>query len=251
MGLKALVTGASSGIGYAYAKYLSNNDWELKLISNNKERSKKAEIDLAYKNAKFYTADLGKPESIKYIVESQEAPDLIVANAGIAVNGSIGKLSIDEKNHAYYLMCGGVIDMIEGFLPKMIKKGNGRIVIISSIGAITAMPKSSIYSSIKSGIYAYGKSISAELKDKKISVTVSLPGYVRTSAHKRAGLNHLEKKIPNWMWINPEQVVKETENASLNGKIEIVPGMVYKITKPFLKFQSAINIWKSMTKRDQ
>ena len=113
------------------------------------------------------------------------------------------------------------------------------------------MPKSSIYSSIKSGIYAYGKSISAELKDKKISVTVSLPGYVRTSAHKRAGLNHLEKKIPNWMWINPEQVVKETENASLNGKIEIVPGMVYKITKPFLKFQSAINIWKSMTKRDQ
>ena len=251
MGLKALITGASSGIGYAYAKHLSNKGWELKLISNNEERSKKAKINLAYKNAKFYTADLGKPESIKSIVESKEVPDLIVANAGVAVNGSIGQLNTDEKNHAYYLMCGGVIDMIEGFLPKMIEKGNGRIVIISSIGAITAMPKSSIYSSIKSGIYAYGKSISAELKDKNISVTVSLPGYVRTSAHKRAGLNHLEKKIPNWMWINPEQVVKETENASLKGKIEIVPGLVYKITKPFLRFESAINIWKSMTKKDQ
>jgi short-subunit dehydrogenase len=76
-------------------------------------------------------------------------------------------------------MCGGVIDLIEGFVPKMIKKGDGRIVIISSIGAITAMPKSSIYSSINLALYAYGKSISAELKNKDISVTVSLPGYVR------------------------------------------------------------------------
>ena len=132
----------------------------------------------------------------------------------------------------------------------MIERGSGRIVIISSIGAITAMPKSSIYSSIKSGIYAYGKSISAELKHKGINITVSLPGYVRTSAHRRAGLNHLETKIPKWMWISPETVVKETEKASRNGKTEIIPGIIYRITKPFLKFQSAINIWRSITKRN-
>ena len=250
MNLKALITGASSGIGFAYAKYLSNHRWDLSLISNNEERSKQAKINLAYENAKFYTADLGKPDSIKSIVNSQRTPDLIVANAGIAVNGPIGQLSTDEKNHAYYLMCGGVIDLIEGFLPSMIERGNGRIVIISSIGAITAMPKSSIYSSIKSGVYAYGKSISAELKDSGISVTVSLPGYVRTSAHKRAGLDHLEKKIPSWMWVNANEVVKETEKASKNGKTEIIPGKVYKFTKPFLKFNSAINIWQSITKRN-
>ena len=251
MHLKALITGASSGIGFAYAKYLSNHRWDLSLISNNEERSKQAKINLAYENAKFYTADLGKPDSIKSIVNSQRTPDLIVANAGIAVNGPIGELSTDEKNHAYYLMCGGVIDLIEGFLPSMIERGNGRIVIISSIGAITAMPKSSIYSSIKSGVYAYGKSISAELKDSGISVTISLPGYVRTSAHKRAGLDHLEKKVPNWMWIKAEQVVKETEKASLNKKTEVVPGKVYKITRPFLRFKTAIDIWKSITKRNQ
>ena len=251
MNLKALITGASSGIGFAYAKYLSNQGWDLSLISNNKERSKKAELNLAYENAKFYTNDLSKPDSIKSIVNSQRTPDLIVANAGIAVNGPIGQLSADEKDRAYYLMCGGVIDLIEGILPSMIERGNGRIVIISSIGAITAMPKSSIYSSIKSGVYAYGKSISAELKDSGISVTVSLPGYVRTSAHKRAGLDHLEKKVPNWMWVKPEQVVKETEQASLNKKTEVVPGKVYKITRPFLRFKTAINNWKSITKRNQ
>jgi len=251
MNLKALITGASSGIGFAYAKYLSNQGWDLSLISNNEERSKQAELNLAYENAKFYTNDLSKPDSIRSIVNSQRTPDLIVANAGIAVNGPIGQLSTDEKDRAYYLMCGGVIDLVEGFLPSMIERGNGRIVIISSIGAITAMPKSSIYSSIKSGVYAYGKSISAELKDSGISVTVSLPGYVRTSAHKRAGLEHLEKNIPNWMWIDPEQVVKETEKASIKKKVEIIPGKVYKITKPFLNLKIANKIWRSLTKKSK
>ena len=112
------------------------------------------------------------------------------------------------------------------------------------------MPKSSLYSSIKAGIYAYGKSISTELKNKNISVTVSLPGYVRTQAHERAGLDHLIKKVPRWMWINPEQVVLETEVASLKGKSEIVPGKVYKIVKPFLNLKIATKIWKMITKRN-
>ena len=247
---RALITGASSGIGFSYAKYLRNEGWYLDLVSQNTERLRESEENLKYANSSFHSTDLRKIESVKYIIENFQTPDLIVANAGIAVNGAIGKLDEKEKNDAYYLMCGGVIDLIEGFVPKMIKNGGGRIVIISSIGAITAMPKSSMYSSIKSGIYAYGRSISAELKNKNVSVTVSMPGYVRTAAHKRAGLDHLENKVPSWMWINADQVVKETEKASKDGKTEIIPGRVYRITKPFLKFESAINIWRSITKRD-
>ena len=250
MAKRALVTGSSSGIGFAYSKYLMNEGWILDLVSKNKYRSQKSEMILNYEHAEFPNTDLSKKESISNIVANFKTPDLIIANAGIAINGAIGKLNEIEKDEAYYLMCGGVIDLIEGFAPKMIEKGSGRIVIISSIGAITAMPKSSIYSSIKSGIYAYGKSISSELKHKGINVTVSLPGYVRTSAHRRAGLNHLETKIPKWMWISPETVVKETEKASRNGKTEIIPGIIYRITKPFLKFQSAVNIWRSITKRN-
>ena len=179
-----------------------------------------------------------------------ETPDLIVANAGIAINGNIGDIKQDEREYFYYLMCGGVIDLIEGFIPKMLDKRNGRIVIISSIGAKASMPKSSLYSSIKAGIYAYGKSISTELKNKNISVTVSLPGYVRTQAHERAGLDHLIKKVPGWMWINPEQVVLETEVASLKGKSEVIPGKIYKIVKPFLSLKIATKIWRIITKRN-
>ena len=247
---RALITGASSGIGFAYAKHLSKEGWILDLISENEERSIRSKEALNYLDANFYLANLSKKSSIKEIISNYETPDLIVANAGIAINGSIGKLGELQKEDAYYLMCGGVIDLIEGFVPKMIKKGIGRIVIISSIGAITAMPKSSIYASAKAGIYAYGKSISAELKNKGISVTVSLPGYVETEAHKKAGLDHLKSKVPSWMWVSANNVVSQTEKASKKGKSEVIPGIVYKLTKPFLKFSAAINVWKVITKKN-
>ena len=250
MNKKALITGSSTGIGFEYAKYLSKEGWSLDLISQNKARSIESKNKLSYEKAQFHIFDLGKKESINSIVNNFETPDLIVANAGIAINGNIGEIKQDEREYFFYLMYGGVIDLIEGFIPKMLDKRNGRIVIISSIGAKTSMPKSSLYSSIKSGIYAYGKSISTELKNKNISVTVSLPGYVRTQAHERAGLDHLIKKVPGWMWINPEKVVVETEVASLKGKSEVIPGKIYKIVKPFLSLKIATKIWRIITKRN-
>jgi|TARA_B100000212_G_scaffold309061_1_gene259234 hypothetical protein len=250
MSKKALITGSSTGIGFEYAKYLSKEGWDLDLISQHGERSLKSKRKLSYDRAQFHIFDLGLKNSISSIIDNLEVPDLIVANAGIAINGAIGDIKQDERDYFYYLMCGGVIDLIEGFIPRMIEKGSGRIVIISSIGAKASMPKSSLYSSIKAGIYAYGRSISTELKDQNISVTVSLPGYVRTKAHERSGLNHLLRKVPDWMWINPEQVVIETEKASIKGKAEIIPGKVYKIIKPFLSLKIATKIWKMITRRN-
>tara|TARA_B100001758_G_C18252428_1_gene526551 strand:+ start:99 stop:851 length:753 start_codon:yes stop_codon:yes gene_type:complete len=250
MSKKALITGSSTGIGFEYAKYLSKEDWDLDLISQHEDRSLESKRKLSYDRAQFHIFDLGLKKSINSIIDNLDVPDLIVANAGIAINGAIGDIKQDERDYFYYLMCGGVIDLIEGFIPRMIEKGSGRIIIISSIGAKTSMPKSSLYSSIKAGIYAYGRSISTELRDQNISVTVSLPGYVRTQAHERSGLDHLLRKVPDWMWINPEQVVKETEEASIKGKVEIIPGKVYKIVKPFLNLKIATKIWKMITKRN-
>ena len=250
MSKKALITGSSTGIGFEYAKYLSKEDWDLDLISQHEDRSLESKRKLSYDRAQFHIFDLGLKKSINSIIDNLDVPDLIVANAGIAINGAIGDIKQDERDYFYYLMCGGVIDLIEGFIPRMIEKGSGRIIIISSIGAKTSMPKSSLYSSIKAGIYAYGRSISTELRDQNISVTVSLPGYVRTQAHERSGLDHLLRKVPDWMWINPEQVVKETEEASIKGKVEIIPGKVYKIVKPFLNLNIATKIWKMITKRN-
>ena len=86
--------------------------------------------------------------------------------------------------------------------------------------------------------------------DEKISVTISLPGYVKTNAHKRAGLDHLEKKIPFWMWVSAEKVVKVTEKASMAGKSTVIPGLAYKLVKPFLGLDITSKLWKILNKRN-
>ena len=247
---KALVTGFSSGIGFAYSKYLARNNWELELVAQNPEKSERAFDKIGNKESNYYLADLSKPEGVNEIVQKIKDPDLIIANAGITMFGEVGSINKEDRKDLFYLLCHGVIDLIEAYVPKMINRGKGRIIIISSIGAVTPMPKSSIYASAKSAIYSYGQSLSQELSSKNISVTVSLPGYVETEAHSRAGLNHLREKIPSWMWIDAERVVAETEEASLKRKSTVVPGRVYKLVRPFLGMSLATSLWNKITKRN-
>ena len=246
---KALLTGFSSGIGFAYAKHLANNGWHLDLVSQNKERSLSALEDLNYDHCSVHSCNLSSSDELHNLMKEIPTPDLLIANAGIGINGSVGKNSSRDIQDATYLMFGGVIGLIEYFLPKMKEKNSGRVVIISSIGALIPMPKSSIYAAIKSGIYAYGRSLNEELENTNVSVTVSLPGYVRTNIHQRSGLEHLTRKIPNWMWVSADKVVTETEKASIKGKSRIIPGFLYRITSIFFNLKITKIIWKTLNAR--
>jgi len=246
---KALLTGFSSGIGFAYAKHLANNGWHLDLVSQNKERSLSALEDLNYDHCSVHSCNLSSSDELHNLMKEISTPDLLIANAGIGINGRVGKNSSRDIQDATYLMFGGVIGLIEYFLPKMKEKNSGRVVIISSIGALIPMPKSSIYAAIKSGIYAYGRSLNEELENTNVSVTVSLPGYVKTKIHQRSGLEHLTRKIPNWMWVSADKVVTETEKASIKGKSRIIPGFLYRITSIFFNLKITKIIWKTLNAR--
>ena len=109
---KALITGSSSGIGFEYAKYLNQKGWSLDLVSHNEERSKKAREFFQDNNNNYHLLDLSKKDSIAELLGKIDTPDLIVANAGITLMSKAGESSSLQRDELYYLLCGGVIDLI-------------------------------------------------------------------------------------------------------------------------------------------
>ena len=203
MSKKAIITGSSSGIGYQYAKYLSKQGWYLDLISKDQERSKNSEENLSYERANFHVYDLGLKESINSIINTIDVPDLIVANAGIAINGVIGELNPDEKEYYYYLMCGGVIDLIEGYVPEMIKKGSGSIVNLGSVSWMLGEGDKVAYETAKSAVVGLTRSFAKELGKYNIRANSVVPGSIAT-----------ERQIKHWLtpeykkWLLDKQCLK-------------------------------------------
>ena len=249
LGPIALITGASSGIGLAYAKHLAAHGHRLILVSQDPGRLTHACQQLGDSVIAQHALDLSERAGVNALIKAVPTPDVLIANAGVTLPGEVGSIERETRDRLYYLLCGGVIDLLEAFLPLMKARGQGRTVVISSIAALTPMRKSSLYASAKAAVARYTDSLSVELRSTPLRLTVSLPGYVRTAAHERAGLGHLEQQIPNWMWLTPDEMVKETERASLQGKASIVPGRVYRWVRPFLGSQLANAVWQRLSGR--
>ena len=104
-------------------------------------------------------------------------------------------------------------------------------------------------SSLPSRLYwlvASGAVLQALLSVRVVAVC---PGYVHTDLHQRAGLGHLTKSVPSWMWLESDAVIAATERALRRGKVVVVPGFVYRLVQPFLTSRLAQRVWRNMTRR--
>ncbi len=239
--MKALVTGASSGIGLEISKYLDELGYELVLVARNKEKLENVAKTLRHK-PKIIVVDLSKMEDIKslYVLVKNDDIDVLVNNAGYGLFGSFTELDLTQELNMIDLNVKAVHVLTKLFLKDMKRKNKGYILNIASSAAFQAGPLMATYYSTKSYVYRLTEAISYELKKEKSKVSVSClcPGPVETNFNQVAGVQFSVKPQ------KADQVAKYAVDKMLQKKLLIIPGFTMKCGKFFGRFLSDKTLMK-------
>src|SRR5579859_1828197 len=182
----AIVTGASSGIGYELSKVLAQEGYQVGLIARRRENLEKlaGEIKSANGTCAIVSADVAQRDQIHQAVtaiRSQLGPiDLLVANAGVGAPTLLEPINIDAIEKMVQVNLLGVIYSIEAVLPEMLSRHSGHLSAVSSIASYKGLPGESAYCASKAAVNVYLEGLRIQLRDKGIAVTTICPGFVKT-----------------------------------------------------------------------
>lgn len=233
--MKALVTGASSGIGREMALYLDSLDVKLILLGRNQERLE--ELNSQLKNpSKIIIADLSTETKVKeiYVLIKQENIDILVNNAGFGVHGDFKDTDLSEELKMINTNIVAPHILTKLVLKDFIKKDSGYILNVSSAANFMPGPKMATYYGTKSYIYQLTLGIYEELKREKskVSISVLCPGYVDTEFSKRMGVTSNPKGS------SPKKVAKYAIDNMFKKKLVIIPTFKIRLGVFMTKFLS-------------
>lgn len=184
--LRAIVTGASSGIGKATALAFAKSGIEVALVSRSADKLKAvAEQAEAFgTKAKVYSLDLAKVSEVKSkiaaISDSFGSIDILVNNAGIGYTNSLGNTTLEDWQRVIELNLNSPFQCIQGVLPQMRDRGKGTIINVASIAAANAFPEWGAYGVSKAALVALGKALAVEERSNGIRTVTISPGSVNT-----------------------------------------------------------------------
>ena len=234
--MKALITGASSGIGLDMARYLATKDCELILVSRNKERLEEIQEELPTKTT-IIVADLSNEQRIKdlYVIAKKENIDILINNAGF---GDFGYLTDTDLNKDLELINTNIkaVHILTKYLVKDMEKRDTDTYIlnVASSAAFQPGPLMSTYYATKSYVYQLTEALYYEEKKKKTNVHISVlcPGPVDTNFNNVAGVQFSVKPLSS------AYVAKYAIDKMFKNKMLIIPGFTMKCAKFFSRFLS-------------
>jgi short-subunit dehydrogenase len=224
----AVVTGASSGIGYELAKQFAINGFDL-LIASASSQIENAACDLRGLGAAVETlqVDLATYEGVEKLydrIQSNSRPlDSAAINAGVGVTGDFAR-DTDLKNelNLINLNVTSPVHLAKRILPDMIAAGHGRILFTSSIAGTMPAPFEAVYGASKAFLSSFAQAIRNELKDTGVTITALMPGATETNFFHRAGMD--DTKLGVSEKDDPTEVAREGFEALMAGRDHVVAG---------------------------
>ena len=230
--MKALVTGASSGIGRDIARVLSSIGYDIIAVARDEEKLKELKKELITK-VEIISIDLENSENCKKLYETvkNEEINVLINNAGFGEFGEFTNTNLNKELSMINTNITAVHILTKLFLQDMVKKNKGYILNVASIAGFMPGPLMATYYSTKSYIVRLTQSIYTELKKNKSNVHISVlcPGPVATNFNKVAGVKFNLKSMSS------EYVAKYAVNKMFKKKLIILPGIKIKIARILAK----------------
>ncbi len=226
----AMVTGASTGIGYELAVLCADRGFDLVVVADEPKINEAAEqfrnygvevtaieADLATREGvdKFYNAANGRPV------------DALLANAGHGLGGSFLDQDFEDIRHVIDTNITGTIYLIQKVGKDMRERGEGRILITGSIAGYTPGTYNAVYNASKAFVDSFSFALRAELEDSGVTVTCLMPGATETEFFERAGME--DTKIGQSKKDDPVDVAKVGFEAMMDGEGDVVSGFKNKV----------------------
>ena len=224
--MRALITGASSGIGRDIAKELSQKGYDLILVARNLEKLNEVKEKLET-NIETVSMDISNPENCKQLYEKYKDIDIIVNNAGFGDCGYFDKTNLEKELQMINTNIVAYHVLTKLYLKDMKAKNSGKILNVASIAGFMPGPLMATYYSTKAYVVRLSEAIREELKKEssKVQISILCPGPVDTNFNKVADVQFALKGLSS------EYVAKYTTDKLFKGKFYIVPGWKIKLAK--------------------
>jgi acetoacetyl-CoA reductase len=217
-GRVALVTGGTRGIGAAITKMLAENGASVAAgYSKGKESAEKFKNGMQGNGAKI-SVHQGRVDEVddcnrvvKEVMDHFGRVDYLVNNAGITIDKTVRKMTVDDWRNVLNVNLSGAFNMTKAVLEHMIERGSGRIVNISSVIGETGNIGQANYAASKAGLFGFTKSLALEMAQRGITVNCVAPGFIETemvAAIPAAALEKVVEKIPQRRLGQPNEVAR-------------------------------------------
>jgi short-subunit dehydrogenase len=233
----ALITGASTGIGYELSKCFAADHHNVILVARQAQRLRQIAEDFTKQfgiTAKIIVADLAQPDAPQKIVEAVREDslriDYLINNAGFGLGGTFAETDLAAELGMIQVNISALVALTKLFLPEMIARKSGKVMNVASTAAFQPGPLMAVYYATKSFVLSFSEAIANELKGTGVTVTALCPGPTASEFQKRAKIENtrlVKGKVLGMM--TAEQVAKVGYHGLMRGKRIVIPGLLNKI----------------------